>query len=105
MIYVPGYYENFDTPILRKMAEKGAYPVPTKEPPVETAPVADNLDMASDIHDGVITKDETLAKNVAQACSKPTAGYECSAKSTPHVDPFLQESGVPGLLPKIMEIF
>ena len=36
--------------------------------------------MASDIHDGVITKDETLAKNVAQAYSKL-------------------------LLPKIMEIF
>ena len=46
------------------------------------------------------TKYETLAKNVAQACSKPTAGYECSAKSTPHVDPFLQESGVPGITPK-----
>ena len=99
VIYVLGYYENFDTPISRKMAEKGTCSVPTGQPLAKTAPVADNLDMASDIHDGAITDDELQAKNVAQAYSEPTIGYECSAKSTPHVNLFLPESGIPGITP------
>lgn len=41
-----------------------------------------------------------LAKNIAQVCSEPIVGYKCSAKRTPHANPFLQESSVPRITPE-----